>query len=102
MLDKLSQKVYNIITKKQGEQTMKKLLDYFELNRSYRFEIGDLTSLIYVICAIGVILGGNMTILFLIGSFISTLFCWQAKRLNLVFLNLALFAMNIYYFILLF
>ena len=75
---------------------MKKILNYFELNRPYRFEVTDLTALIYTICAIGVMLGANMTIPFCIGAVIATAFCWQAKRLNLVVLNVALLAMNVY------
>ena len=75
---------------------MKKILNYFELNRLYRFEVTDLTALIYTICAIGVMLGANMTIPFCIGAVIATAFCWQAKRLNLVVLNVALLAMNVY------
>ena len=75
---------------------MKKILNYFELNRPYHFEVTDLTAFIYTICAIGVILGANMTIPFCIGAVIATAFCWQAKRLNLVVLNVALLAMNVY------
>lgn len=75
---------------------MKKILNYFELNRPYRFEVTDLTALIYTICAIGVMLGANMTIPFCIGAVIATAFCWQARRLNLVVLNVALLAMNVY------
>ena len=70
--------------------------NWFELHAPYRFEVTDLTALIYTICAIGVMLGTNMTILFCIGAVIATAFCWQAKRLNLVVLNVALLAMNIY------
>ena len=79
---------------------MKKILNYFELNRPYRFEVTDLTALIYTICAIGVMLGANMTIPFCIGAVIATAFCWQAKRLNLVVLNVALLVMNVYNLIL--
>ena len=75
---------------------IKKLCEWFELNRPYRFEVTDLTALIYTICAIGVMLGANMTIPFCIGAVIATAFCWQAKRLNLVVLNVALLVMNVY------
>lgn len=81
---------------------MKKLINYFELNRAYQFDITDITALIYVVCAMGVMMGVNMTILFTIGATIATAFCWQAKRINLVVLNVALWAMNVYNLILMF
>lgn len=81
---------------------MKRLINYFELNRAYQFDITDITALIYVVCAIGVMMGINMTILFTIGATIATAFCWQAKRINLVVLNVALWAMNVYNLILMF
>ena len=76
-----------------------KIKNYFNLNRAYEFDITDVTALIYTICAVGVICGCDMTILFFIGSTIATIFCWQARRLNLVLLNVALWFMNLYYFI---
>jgi hypothetical protein len=78
---------------------IKKIANYFNLNHAYEFDITDITALIYTICAIGVMLGADMTVLFFIGSAISTAFCWRARRLNLVLLNVALFAMNTYYLI---
>lgn len=78
---------------------MNKIKTYFNLDHPYEFDITDITSIIYAICAIGVICGGNMTVLFFIGSAISTAFCFSARRLNLVLLNVALFAMNCYYLI---
>ena len=78
---------------------MKKLINYFDLEHKYVFDITDITALIYTACAIGVMLGADMTVLFFIGSAIATAFCWQARRLNLVLLNVALFAMNCYYLI---
>lgn len=78
---------------------MQKLKTYFNLDRTYEFDITDITCLIYTICAMGVMLGADMTVLFFIGSLIATAFCWQARRLNLVLLNVALFAMNTYYLI---
>jgi hypothetical protein len=78
---------------------MQKLKTYFNLDRPYEFDITDITALIYTICAIGVMCGIDMTILFFIGSAISTAFCFQAKRLNLILLNVSLFAMNGYYII---
>ena len=78
---------------------MKKIVDYFNLDRPYEFDITDITCIIYTICAMGVMLGADMTVLFFIGSAIATAFCWQARRLNLVLLNVALFAMNTYYLI---
>ena len=76
-----------------------KIKTYFNLNRAYEFDITDITATIYAICAIGVMCGGDMTVLFFIGSAISTAFCFSARRLNLVLLNVALFAMNTYYLI---
>ena len=78
---------------------MKKIKTYFNLDRPYEFDITDITAIIYTICAIGVMLGYDMTVLFFIGSAITTAFCLQARRLNLVLLNVALFAMNCYYLI---
>ncbi len=69
---------------------------FFELTRPYRFEITDLTALIYLICVVLAFCGIDNSILFLIGSAISTAFCWQAHRINLVVLNLALFIFNLY------
>ena len=80
----------NIITKIQK---------YFELTIPYKFDITDITALIYTICAIGVMMGADMTILFFIGATIATAFCWQARRINLVVLNVALWGMNLYYLI---
>ena len=76
---------------------MKQLVKYFQLNQHYQFDIADITSIIYTVCALGVVCGCNMTVLFCIGSLISTAFCWQAHRLNLVLLNVSLLAMNVYY-----
>jgi hypothetical protein len=78
---------------------MKKIIDYFNLKNPYQFDIADITCIIYTICAIGVIMGKNMTILFFIGSAIATAFCWQARKLNLVLLNVSMFVMNGYYLI---
>ena len=76
-----------------------KIKQYFNLDRTYEFDITDITALIYTICAIGVMCGADMTILFFIGSAISTAFCFKARRLNLILLNVSLFAMNGYYII---
>lgn len=75
------------------------LRQFFDLNRPYKFDVTDLTSVIYMICAIGVIAGANMTVLFFIGSAIATAFCWQARKLNLVLLNVSMFMMNGYYLV---
>lgn len=78
---------------------MKRLKDFFHLSGKYEFDVGDITALIYVISVIGVLCGANMTVLFFIGSAISTAFCWAGRRINLVVLNISLFAMNGYYLI---
>ena len=70
---------------------------FFNLNRPYQFDITDITCIIYTICAIGVMMGHDMTVLFVIGAVISTAFCWQARKINLIILNVSLLAMNFYY-----
>lgn len=69
---------------------------FFELNRPYKFDPTDLTALIYVVCAVLGMMGKNTSILFLIGSTIGTAFCWKARRINLIVLNVALFIFNLY------
>ena len=71
---------------------------FFELNHPYKFDPTDLTAGIYVLCAILGIMGKDVGLLFLIGSAIGTAFCWQAHRINLVVLNVALFIFNCYTF----
>lgn len=72
---------------------------FFELNRPYQFDPTDITAIIYVVCAVLGSIGYNVTPLFLIGSAIGTAFCWQAKRINLIVLNVALFGLNVVSFI---
>ena len=76
---------------------MTKFKTFFNLNRSYQFDIIDITSIIYTLCAAGVIMGYDMTFLFVIGAVISTAFCWQARKLNLILLNVSLLMMNLFY-----
>jgi hypothetical protein len=78
---------------------IKKIQNFFNFDRPYEFDITDITAVIYAICAMGVMLGADMTVLFFIGSLIATAFCFSARRINLVILNVALFAMNTYYLI---
>ena len=75
---------------------LKKFINYFNLNKPYEFDITDIIAPIYATCAIGIMLGLNMNILFLIGSAIATATCFKAKRLNLVILNAAMFALNVF------
>ena len=75
---------------------IKALKKYFQLDRAYQFDVTDITALIYVLCAVLVIGGINATIPFFIGATIATAFCWQARRINLVVLNVALWVMNAY------
>ena len=72
---------------------------FFELNRPYKFDPTDLTALIYLVCAVIGIIGYNPTPLFLLGSVIRTAFCWQGRRINLVVLNVSMFALNLVSFI---
>ena len=76
---------------------MTKFKAFFNLNQSYQFDITDITSIIYTLCAAGVIMGYDMTVLFVIGAVISTAFCWQAHKLNLILLNVSLLIMNLFY-----
>jgi hypothetical protein len=78
---------------------MKKIVDFFELDRPYEFDATDITAFIYTACAVGAILGANMTALFLLGSIIGTIFCFKARRINLIVLNVALLVLNLYNFI---
>lgn len=73
-----------------------RIKQFFNLDRAYRFDVTDITALIYVLCAVLVIGGINATIPFFIGATIATAFCWQARRINLVVLNVALWVMNAY------
>ena len=75
---------------------LNKFINYFNLNRPYEFDITDVIAPIYAACAIGIMLGLNMNILFLIGSAIATATCFKARRLNLVILNAAMFALNVF------
>jgi hypothetical protein len=78
---------------------MTKIKNFFELNRPYKFDPTDLTATIYLLCTVLGIMGMNVTPLFLLGSAIGTAFCWQAHRINLVVLNVALFILNLVSFI---
>ena len=78
---------------------LNKIKNYFHLDHAYEFDITDITALIYTICAVGVICGIDMTVLFFIGSTIATAFCLKSRRINLVVLNVALWFMNLYYLI---
>lgn len=72
---------------------------FFELTKPYQFDPTDLTATIYLVCTILGIMNFNVTPLFLLGSAIGTAFCWQARRINLVVLNVALFVLNLVSFI---
>lgn len=72
------------------------LKKFFELNRPYKFDPTDITATIFLVAAIIGMCGGNTTPFFLVGSLIGTAFCWKAHRINLVVLNVALCAFNIY------
>ena len=78
---------------------MTKIKNFFELNTPYKFDPTDLTATIYLLCTVLGIMGMNVTPLFLLGSAIGTAFCWQARRINLVVLNVALFVLNLVSFI---
>ena len=73
--------------------------EFFELNKKYQFDPTDLTAMIYVVCTVMGIMGYNVTPLFLLGSAIGTAFCWKARRINLIVLNVSLFVLNLVGFI---
>lgn len=75
---------------------MKKFIQYFELNKPYQFDITDITAIIYTFCAVGIMAGYNMNILFFCGAILATIFCWKAKRLNLILLNVSMLMLNGY------
>ena len=70
--------------------------EFFELTKRYEFDIHDITATIYTICAVLGMSGLNPTIPFFIGSAISTAFCWKCRRINLIVLNVALLALNLF------
>jgi hypothetical protein len=79
---------------------MTKFKNYFELKGKYQFDPTDLTAFIFLVCAIlGITTTINITPLFLLGSAIGTAFCFKARRINLVVLNVALFILNLVNFI---
>lgn len=67
---------------------------HFELNKPYKFDINDIISAIYVLCAVLGIAGLNVTLLFFFGSLLGVATCLSARRINIAVLNLALFALN--------
>lgn len=69
---------------------------FFELDKPYKFEVTDLTAIIYTFATSVGMSGGNPTILFCIGAVIGTAFSWQARRLNVILLNVALLILNIF------
>ena len=71
---------------------------FFELTKPYKFDPTDLTACIYLVCAMLGMMGKDVSVLFLIGSAIGTAFCWQAHRINVMVLNIALFIFNFYTF----
>lgn len=79
---------------------MKKLKQYFELNRPYEFDPTDLTAIIFLVCSVlGIFTTVNITPLFLMGSVVGTIFCLRGRRLNLIVLNGSLLVLNLVNFI---
>lgn len=68
---------------------------FFELTKPYKFDPTDLTACIYVVCVVFAFCSIDNSWLFLLGSAIGTAFCWQARRINLIVLNVALFIFNL-------
>jgi hypothetical protein len=79
---------------------MKKLKQYFELNKPYEFDPTDLTAVIFLVCSVlGIFTTVNITPLFLMGSVVGTIFCLRSRRLNLIVLNGSLLVLNLVNFI---
>ena len=78
---------------------MKKLVNYFELKTDgkYHFEWADVTSILYVICVVGIMCGFDMTPLFVVACVISLITCVKAKRINLIIINAAFVVLNLFY-----
>lgn len=72
---------------------------FFELNKSYCFELNDLIAVLYVICAVLGIMNINATVLFLSGSILGFVGSFKAHRINLLVLNGAFIVLNGYYLI---
>ena len=68
---------------------------YFELHKPYKFDPTDLTATIYVICTVMKAMGADCSLLMLIGAMIGAAFCWKARRINLVILNITLLIFNV-------
>ena len=81
--------------KEKERNTMKKIREHFELTKPYTFETTDLTAIIFAICAVMGIMKIDATVLFFIGSAIGLVTCLKARRINLLVLNGALFALNL-------
>lgn len=72
------------------------MVKFFELNKKYQFDINDLTSAIFLVAAVLGMTGGNPTPFFAVGAAIGFATCFKARRINLVVLNGALLALNIF------
>ena len=72
------------------------MVKFFELNRQYQFDINDLISAIFLVAAVLGMSGGNPTPFFAVGSAIGFATCFKARRINLIVLNGALLALNIF------
>ena len=80
---------------------MKAFIKWFKLKDAdgYKFDLSDISCIIYVICVVGIILGFNMTPLFLGGCIVSLIASIPARRINLIIINLAMICLNLFYLI---
>lgn len=72
------------------------MVKFFELNKKYQFDINDVISAIFLVAAVLGMTGGNPTPFFAVGSAIGFATCFKARRINLIVLNGALLALNIF------
>lgn len=75
---------------------MKKIKNYFELNKPYEFDPTDLTAVIFLVAAVlGIAIDLDPTPLFLMGSTIGTIFSVPGRRINLIILNGSMLVLNL-------
>lgn len=78
---------------------MKKIIKWFKFDADgkYHFDWADITSILYVVCVCGIIMGYNMTPMFVCVCVLSLITCISARKLNLIIINLAFVVLNLFY-----
>lgn len=74
---------------------MTKLLNRFY--NWYQFDIMDIVSMCYLICAVGIIRGFDMNLLFAASCFVSFLTVLRCGRFNMLVLNASMLMLNLFY-----